>query len=100
MTPRTDQERREKWNVAVLALILLVAVTVTLSPSVSAAANAGSPSSAKPKTFLDPFTLNVVTVPSVILRPQVGTPAKPNVGWQPVRIPSRPNPRSAFQPNW
>lgn len=74
--------------------------TTTLGSSVLAGTSTDSPASVKPKAFIDPFTLKTVTLAPAIASSQTSASMRPNIGWPLVRIPSRPNVRSAFQPTW
>ena len=84
------------WKNLLLTVLALGIVGSLLASSVLAAPEAGDKSSGKQATLFDPFALQTVSVASTAAVSQTEV----NLTRQSIRIPFRPDCRSAFRPAW
>lgn len=90
-----------KCKRVILAVVLLVIVGGVLG-SVALAAPAGAKTPAKEaKTVLDPFTLRTLTLEAQAESVSAfAAISGSRLTRQAIRVPARPQTRSAFRPNW
>jgi hypothetical protein len=82
-----------KCRKVIVVLLVLGVIGGVIGSSALAAPKKPGQSSKTELTLLDPFTLRTLTVRSVTVSDTLLTR-------RPIRVPMRPQTRSAFRPNW
>lgn len=84
-----------RWKKVLVAMLVLGIVGSLLAPSVLAAPEANEKSSGKHATLFDPFVIQtIVLADSAVAQTEV------NLTRTSIRVPFRPDCRSAFKPVW